>query len=478
VSIALGVVISPNQVSVSATQDFTLTVTNPSSQLSVTINASTGMPNQDSIYVSGVTGVTASPGSIKPVPPAGTPWQIGIVDTSKGKTIKIWVTSAVTLQPGQSVQFQLPGVLIDDTPGSATLPVLELLGGQSIPGADIQIGKLAATLQISAFSNPDTVGLGQSATLQWTIVQGQYVTINPAPPDHPDPFYRQQPKGWDTAQWNVTPAQDAPQTNYELTVWQDLSHWQKTTALVNLSGPRVDVFSADQTAAVSINQIVNLTWAVRYGRPVTLRPSLGAGYVQPEGMLAITPQALLARTSNDSQLQFTLSASGFRGTVTKTLQLTFAPLRIAYFRYTDFTKQNIDYDVENSTSISIANPGTNSYIMTATGPGGPLTQTLGGTGLEIQVLVADPPQLQAGQKTTLSYQVQGAVSLVLEPGGTKLPLDGSGRGSFDVTPQTTTTYTLTATDINGNQVTSDLQIPVGGQFSRLRFRRNLEKRRA
>jgi hypothetical protein len=64
------------------------------------------------------------------------------------------------------------------------------------------------------------------------------------------------------------------------------------------------------------------------------------------------------------------------------------------------------------------------------------------------VLVADPPQVQAGQKTTLSYQVQGAVSLVLEPGGTKLPLDGSERGSFDVTPQTTTTYTLAATDIN------------------------------
>jgi len=98
-------------------------------------------------------------------------------------------------------------------------------------------------------------------------------------------------------------------------------------------------------------------------------------------------------------------------------------------------------------------------VLTANGPGGPLYSELGGTGPEVQVLIALPPSVTAGASTSLQYLVANTTTLTLNPGGQTLTFDSNGKGNVTVTPQQTTTYTLTATN-GSSTVTSQLQVIV------------------
>lgn len=73
-------------------------------------------------------------------------------------------------------------------------------------------------------------------------------------------------------------------------------------------------------------------------------------------------------------------------------------------------------------------------------PAGP-TQTLTAT------LTADPATVEKGQSVTLRWSSQNATDLDLQPGIGKV----QSEGSVSVTPQDSTTYTLTATGLGGTQ---------------------------
>ena len=70
---------------------------------------------------------------------------------------------------------------------------------------------------------------------------------------------------------------------------------------------------------------------------------------------------------------------------------------------------------------------------------------------------ATPNQIAAGQSSTLTWIVQGATSVNIQPGIGNVALTGS----TTVSPAATTTYTLTATGPNGN-VTASATVTVGG----------------
>jgi hypothetical protein len=71
---------------------------------------------------------------------------------------------------------------------------------------------------------------------------------------------------------------------------------------------------------------------------------------------------------------------------------------------------------------------------------------------------ATPTQIQPGQSSTLTWVVQNATSVSIQPGvGTNV----SNTGSSTVTPNTTTTYTLTATGPGGS-VNASVTVTVGG----------------
>ena len=82
----------------------------------------------------------------------------------------------------------------------------------------------------------------------------------------------------------------------------------------------------------------------------------------------------------------------------------------------------------------------------ATRPG-PHTQQEGSTGTMTATLSADPPSVVKGQSVTLRWSSQNVTELDLEPGLGKV----QPTGSLSVTPQNSTTYTLTAIGPGGPQ---------------------------
>jgi hypothetical protein len=161
---------------------------------------------------------------------------------------------------------------------------------------------------------------------------------------------------------------------------------------------------------------------------------------------------------NASQVTYELTASGYGTPATGSVTITFAPLVINWFRYSDFTCTSFTVGVTNAQGYVITSTATPA-VLTATGPGGPLTAQLGGTGPEVQVLLAQPATVPAGSSTQLQYLVKNVTTLILNPGGQSLPFDSTGKGAVTVTPSQTTTYSLVAS--NGQTtVTSQLQVVV------------------
>ena len=74
-------------------------------------------------------------------------------------------------------------------------------------------------------------------------------------------------------------------------------------------------------------------------------------------------------------------------------------------------------------------------------------------------LTADPATIDAGDEVTLTWTTAEAVSASIDQGvGVLIPLEG---GSVTVTPDTTTEYTLTATNRIGGVVTATATVTVG-----------------
>lgn len=438
--------LQPNSATVSTTASTMLTVTNPSTVFPVHVAAGTDM-----IIISGWSGITQSPKAISPVSPD--PWGAAMTESSRGTVLKIFTIDDVDVLPQQTLTFTLNGILIDDKVGTANLSIAEIIGNFVTNPPALAFAKLGQTLQIFAWSDVNTVGAGQSTNINWTIMQGLFVTV--IPPDDGTTFPRTGigPYSGKTAR---TPFQNAPQTTFTATVFQppDQIPFQ---VVVNLSPPRITRFDPQNLPPIAIDDIVTLSWSVAYSPQVTLLPSKGSKFVDNEGIRAVKPRDFLA--DNTSSVIFVLNAAGYNTPATKKLTVNFQPMRIAYFRYPNFDQKNgFQFSAPNALKSPVTQLGPTHFMLNAVGPGGPLTQELGGTGLEIQVLIADPPLPKAGQPTTLKYLVQAATSLVLQPGNIRLTFGPDGRGETTVTPSGTTTYMLIATGSNNQTVSSELTV--------------------
>lgn len=79
------------------------------------------------------------------------------------------------------------------------------------------------------------------------------------------------------------------------------------------------------------------------------------------------------------------------------------------------------------------------------------------SGLQVLDFSSKSPQVAPGASATLCYAVQGASSVRVQPGAVQL--GGVQRGCFYVTPEKTTTYTLTA-EGGGKTATKQLTVNV------------------
>ncbi len=75
-------------------------------------------------------------------------------------------------------------------------------------------------------------------------------------------------------------------------------------------------------------------------------------------------------------------------------------------------------------------------------------------------LIAVPPRITAGRSATLNVVTTNAQSAEIDNGADPVALNPSGVGSVSVSPNATTTYTLTVTDSNGVTVTDTATVTV------------------
>ncbi|WP_166404887.1 LamG-like jellyroll fold domain-containing protein [Desulfonema ishimotonii] len=115
----------------------------------------------------------------------------------------------------------------------------------------------------------------------------------------------------------------------------------------------------------------------------------------------------------------------------------------------------------NTTGTQAVSPAeTTTYILTATGPGGThtasATVTVNPPAPVINTFTADPTEITAGAFSSLSWNVTNADTVTIDNGiGTV-----GESGSVSVSPDQTTTYTITVTDFSGNPHTAEFTINV------------------
>ncbi len=329
--------------------------------------------------------------------------------------------------------------------------------GHTAPIADAgpdQIGVPAGpiTLNGSGSYSPD----GLPITYQWVQQAGPTVTLSSA-----------------ASAMTSFPATAAQSYVFQLTVTDSLGG--KGTARVRVttsSNAAVSIlfFNANPTT-IAAGQSATLSWSTQNATTVAIS---GIGNVPLSGSTAVSPMATT---------QYTLTATNSTGSqsLTATVTVTGSSTQITYCYASPATivvgeSSTLFWQTVNATGISIA-PGvgaegangsavvspttSTTYTLTAQGPNGPSTTCSAGvtvtTGSVPQIIQfsASPMTIAAGSSSTLLWNVQNATSVSISGGVGNVSL----AGTQSVSPTTTTTYTLTATNAAGN-VTSQATVNV------------------
>jgi hypothetical protein len=331
--------------------------------------------------------------------------------------------------------------------------------GHTPPVADAgpdQIGFPAGpiTLNASASYSPD----GLPITFQWTLDGGPSVTLTSP-----------------TSAITTFVAAAGQSYIFRVTVKDSLggSSFARVRVTTTAS-PQVGIgfFNANPTT-ITAGQSSTLTWSTSNATTVTIT---GQGNVALSGSQTVSPTVTTT---------YQLTASNGTSSLTATATIVVNPLQ-ARVLFCTATPMNItagesatlSYQTQNAASVSI-NQGigtvalngsvpvtpqtTTTYTITATGAGAgattdtcsvSVTVTLGQVPRVIN-FSAVPGTINQGQNSTLVWNVENADSVTISPTVGTVSLNGSQI----VTPQTTTEYTLTATNKAGS-VTAKVTVNV------------------
>ena len=317
---------------------------------------------------------------------------------------------------------------------------------------------------ISAFSaNPIAINSGQASTLQWNVTGAPSVSI-----DHN--IGAVSPGG-------SVPVSPSENTTYTLTATNN-SGSVRASAVVTVSQSRPPVIGSFTAtpAAISAGQSSTLQWAVTGATVVTINQ--GVGTVNTSGTLSVSP--------SDNKT-YILSASNGGSPVTATATLSVVPTGtpiITSFNavpgvITAGQSTELRWNVSGATSVTIdqgigtvalsgttqVSPTTHkTYKLTATGTTGSASASVIVTvsqpsTVTINSFTSSPARVNAGDQSTLQWNVSGATAVTIDHDIGSVSLQGMA----PVTPTENTTYTLSATGSSGTVAASTLVsvVPAG-----------------
>jgi len=317
-----------------------------------------------------------------------------------------------------------------------------------------QIGVPAGTITLNGSKSYDPNG--EALTYQWTVNGGGGVSLS-AP----------------TAAVTTFSAQAASSYSFTLTVTNTDGLSASANAIVTTlqppTGARV-VFCTAQPLTVPLGQSTSLIWSTTGATTVTITP--GVGTVPNSGSISVTP------TQNTN---YVVTATNATGSSTCSIGVTVTQPgqnqgpQIVQFSANPGTinagqSSTLTWQVNNATSISIApaignvaangssgvTPAqTTTYTLTASNQYGTVSANVTVTvtaapppqnqGPQIVQFSANPGTINAGQSSTLTWQVNNATNISIAPAIGNV----AANGSSGVTPAQTTTYTLTASNQYG-----------------------------
>jgi len=314
------------------------------------------------------------------------------------------------------------------------------------------------TLNGSASYDP----LGETLTYAWTQVSGPTVVISNA-----------------NAAIATFPAQLGQTYVFKLTVTNtDGLSASATTEVKVMSASPVSVatFTASPST-IAPGGTSTLSWVVLNATSVTIAPAPGA----------VNAGTGSAQVSPAATTTYTLTATGPAGTVNAsvvvTVQANVVPPQIIMFNGSPLSitagqSSTLSWTTVNATSVTISGLGaeglngsvstgalqtTTTYTLTAAGANGLMTtavitiQVAPASVPQVVVFTASPQTINAGQSSQLCWQVVGATSISISNGiGSNL----QANACQTVSPQTTTTYVLSATNATG-QIQASVTVNVG-----------------
>ncbi len=331
--------------------------------------------------------------------------------------------------------------------------------GNSAPVADAgpdQIGVSAGTVTLNGSGSYDPDG--DTLSYQWTQTSGANVSIS----------------GQNTASATFQAAAGQTYT-FRLTVKDPGGLVSTASTRVTTGNPNILITRFTATpASIVPGGSSQLDWNVTGATDITISPDVGT--VSASGSRSVTPSAtttytLIAKAGSAEQ----------RATVTVSVGTSAA--RILRFEATPTNiisgeSSILSWTTDGATSVSISGVGiglpasgsrsvsptqTTTYTLTATGSDGstvtaPVVVTVGnGQSARILQFSLNPTTIDAGGSSQLCFQVENATSVSISPGiGTVKPSD-----CVTVSPSSTTTYVLTATNAQGS-TTASATLTVGG----------------